>query len=113
MTPQRVHASEKIAATRGLVALRYGPLIYNVESVDQPLDGALPKGAELQTEWMPELLEGVMVIKTKFDNGVDVTAIPNFARNNRAQPRDAESDGDRRGRRRGEQRSTVWIREAE
>ena len=38
---QRVKASDQIAATRGRVALRYGPLIYNLESVDQNLDSVL------------------------------------------------------------------------
>lgn len=32
---QRVTADERIEATRGKVALRYGPLIYNVERADQ------------------------------------------------------------------------------
>ncbi len=133
MVAQRVHASDKIEATRGLVALRYGPLMFNFESVDQPLNGALPKDAPLATEWQPELLEGVMVIKTKFDDGTDVTAIPNYARNNRIQqtPRRPPIDGEpaaganagdgggenagggRRGRRGGGGRSTVWIREGE
>ena len=34
-------ASEKIAATSGKVALRYGPLVYNIEQVDQDITGAL------------------------------------------------------------------------
>src|SRR5262249_10689937 len=103
---------------------RYGPLMYNFESVDQPLNGALPKNAPLATEWQPELLEGVLVIKTKFDDGTDVTAIPNYARNNRIQrpPRPPPQDGEPaaganagggRRRRGGGGRSTVWIREAE
>ncbi len=41
MAVQRVHASEKIAATAGKVALRYGPLVYNIEQVDQDISGAL------------------------------------------------------------------------
>jgi DUF1680 family protein len=110
MTPQRVHASDKIAATRGRVALRYGPLMYNIEAVDQPIDGALPRDAELATEWRPDLLEGVVVIKTKFADGRDVMAIPNFARFNR-QPETQRGAGGRRGGR-GPQ-SIVWIREAE
>ena len=34
MKPQRVRASDKVAADRGLVALRYGPLVYNFEAPD-------------------------------------------------------------------------------
>lgn len=127
MTPQRVRASDKIAATRGLVALRYGPLMYNFESVDQPLSqgSALPRDAELKTEWQPDLLEGVMVIKTKLADGTEATAIPNYARNNRVQapsrrpPQDGAPDAGgnnggqrRRGGGRGG-RSTVWLPEAQ
>ena len=35
MEPQRVKADSRIKADTGLVALRYGPLIYNVETADQ------------------------------------------------------------------------------
>src|SRR5204862_6095580 len=35
LKPQRVTPTGQIAATRDKVALRYGPLIYNVEAVDQ------------------------------------------------------------------------------
>ena len=41
MKVQRVKASEKIEATRGKVALRYGPLMYNIEQVDQDITKAL------------------------------------------------------------------------
>ena len=37
---------DKIAATKGRVALRYGPLIYSLESVDQKLNGVLRPDAE-------------------------------------------------------------------
>src|SRR5262249_51162125 len=44
LKPQRVKASEKLAADRGLVALRLGPLVYNFEAADNPgMEGrALP-----------------------------------------------------------------------
>ncbi len=87
---QRVQASEKIAANRGRVALRYGPLIYNFESVDQDLAGILKSNSPLTTEWKPDLLkavngapEGVIVIKGSFATGSPLLAIPNYARNNR------------------------------
>lgn len=83
MTIQRVKGSEKIAATRGRVALRYGPLIYNIESADQNLDSILGPDAPLQTEWRPDLLGGVMVIKGTFADGKPMLAIPNYARLNR------------------------------
>ena len=41
LKPQRVYASEKIAADVGRVALRYGPLVYNIEKVDQDIEALL------------------------------------------------------------------------
>jgi hypothetical protein len=65
------------------VALRYGPLIYNLESVDQSLDSVLSPTAPLSTEWKPDLLGGVVVIKGEFADGKPMLAIPNYARLNR------------------------------
>ena len=80
---QRVRASDKIAADRGRVALRYGPLVYNIEQVDQDITRALAPGSALTTEWRPELLGGVVVIKGTFADGSPLLAIPNYARYNR------------------------------
>jgi len=83
MPVQRVKASDQIAATKGRVALRYGPLIYNFESVDQNLDSVLDLKAPLTTEWRADLLGGVRVIRGTFTDGKPMLAIPNFARLNR------------------------------
>src|ERR1035437_3694479 len=84
MEVQRVKADEHIAADRGSVALRYGPLIYNVESADQP-DINQPLGAApLTAEWRGDLLGGVMAIKGSWADGSPLLAIPNYARNNRS-----------------------------
>lgn len=83
MQVQRVKASSKIAADTGRVALRYGPLIYNIESVDQKVDAALSLHSALATEWKPDLLGGVRIIKGDFTDGTPMTAVPNYARNNR------------------------------
>ncbi len=83
LKPQRVQASEKIAATRGKVALRYGPLIYNLESEDQDITKTLAAGSELTAEWRKELLGGVVVLKGKFTDGSEMLAVPNYARMNR------------------------------
>ena len=91
----RVKADERIAADRGRVALRYGPLIYNIESVDQKVDGVLKPDAPLTTEWNPDLLGGVVAIRGAFADGSALTAIPNYARNNRGG------------------RSIVWIKDCE
>lgn len=82
MKVQRVKASEKLAADRGKVALRYGPLMYNIEKVDQDITKPLGDAA-LTTEWRDDLLGGVIVIKGKFADGSGMMAIPNYARTNR------------------------------
>jgi hypothetical protein len=83
MEIQRLKADERIAANRGLVALRYGPLIYNVERADQPdINGSLSSGP-LSVEWRSDLLEGVTVIKGTWADGSPMVAIPHYARNNR------------------------------
>ena len=83
MEAQRIKADEKIAADRGCVALCYGPLIYNFESVDQSLDAILSPTAPLATEWKPDLLDGVMAIRSTAMDGSPLLAIPNYARLNR------------------------------
>jgi DUF1680 family protein len=83
MKVQRIKAGNRIAATAGRVALRYGPLIYNVESVDQDVNAVLRPAADLATEWRGDLLGGVMVIKGEWADGKPLTAIPNYARLNR------------------------------
>jgi DUF1680 family protein len=83
MEIQRVKADEQIAATRGSVALRYGPLIYSVEQADQPDINAPVSPSPLATEWRGDLLGGVLIIKGQWADGSPLLAIPNFARNNR------------------------------
>lgn len=86
MTVQRIRASEKIAADKNKVALRYGPLMYNIEKVDQDITQALTSDSKLTPEWRPDLLGGVMVIKGNFAGGAPLIAIPNFSRMNRELP---------------------------
>jgi DUF1680 family protein len=83
MHVQRVKASDKIAADVGRVALRVGPLIYNVESVDQDVSLVLAPDSALSTEWRPHVLGGVMVVQGTWSNGAALTAVPNYARLNR------------------------------
>jgi len=82
MDPQRVNAIDKVEDCRNKVALRRGPLVYNIEKVDQDIDKALGQAA-LGTEWREDLLGGVVVIKGEFADGGPMLAIPNFARTNR------------------------------
>lgn len=120
MVIQRVYGSDKIAATEGQVALRYGPLIYTFEAVDQKLDKQLAPDAELKAEWMPEMLDGIMAIRGKWNDGSDLIAIPYYARSNRIGGTNrgragfggpgATGGGDS-GRSAGGPISTVWVEE--
>jgi DUF1680 family protein len=80
---QRVQAVDQIVSTRGKVALRYGPLIYNIERADQDLTKALAPDSALTTAWRGDLLGGVMAIQGEFTDGAKMLAIPNYARVNR------------------------------
>ncbi len=84
MEIQKVTADEKIEADRGRVALRYGPMIYNVEQADNggDINKVISKGP-LTMEWKPEFLNGVMTIKGTWSDGSPLIAIPNYARLNR------------------------------
>jgi len=111
MEVRRVHPSEKIEAIRGTVALGYGPLVYNIERVDQDIAAALGPAAPLAAEWKPDLLGGVVVIRGRFADGSPMTAIPNFARMNR-EPAPPAADAPQ-GQRAAlpPPRSIVWIKE--
>ncbi len=108
MTVQRVTPVERVAAARGKLALRYGPLIYNTEAADQPrLDLAVGTGP-LTPEWRPDLLGGVTVIRGRWVDGSPLTAIPHYARTNRVGP-DTEFPS---GRLNGRSLSQVWATKA-
>jgi hypothetical protein len=83
MEPQRVVPDERIAADRGMVALKYGPMVYNVETPDNQNINRKIGDAPLRTKWQPDLLGGVMLITGKWADGEDLLAVPNFARMNR------------------------------
>jgi hypothetical protein len=86
MTPQVIRGSEKIEAVRGKVALRLGPLVYNIEKVDQDITKAIDLASPLSAEFRKDLLGGVPVIKGKFADGSPLLAIPNLVRMNRNPP---------------------------
>jgi hypothetical protein len=106
MKVQRIKGSDKIAATAGRVALRYGPLIYTAESIDQNIDNVLRPESDLTTEWKGNLLGGVMVINGAWADGSALTAIPYYARDNRTAGDSAESAGRRRAL-----NSSVWLKD--
>ncbi|MFB3828326.1 MAG: glycoside hydrolase family 127 protein [Bryobacteraceae bacterium] len=107
---QRVRAVELIAPLRGKVALRYGPLIYNIERVDQDITRPLAANSPLTAEWRGDLLGGVTAIRGEFADGGKLLAIPNYARLNR----DPDLPPEAGPRPRGAPlppASIVWIRE--
>ena len=94
MEVQRIKADDRIVADRGHIALRYGPLIYNVETADQPAINQPIGEAPLLPVWKPDLLDGVMVLEGKWADGTPLVAIPNYARNNRNARGEFHSEGE-------------------
>jgi DUF1680 family protein len=86
MEPQRVAADSRIKVDVDQVALKYGPLVYNVETEDNTNIDRKLADAPLHTEWRAGLLGGMMVISGKWQDGSPMLAIPNFARTNRGGP---------------------------
>jgi DUF1680 family protein len=86
MAIQKVVADPRVAADSGRVALRYGPLLYNVETADNgSIDRRFGAGP-LRIEWKDSLLGGVLTINGRWADGTPLVAIPNYARMNRAPP---------------------------
>ncbi|MFO1475974.1 MAG: glycoside hydrolase family 127 protein [Verrucomicrobiota bacterium] len=99
MPVRRVLGNPKIQATRGLVALERGPVVYCLEGVDNPgrlLNAVLPAGASIRVVPRPELLGGVTVLEIQDakrvpvdpaskapSQGLSLTAIPYATWNNR------------------------------
>jgi DUF1680 family protein len=91
MEVQKFTADGRIEADKDKVALRYGPLVYNVEKADQPdIEKAIGK-SPFSVEWKENLLRGILVIKGQWADGTPLVAIPNYARNNRTTPTATEA----------------------
>jgi DUF1680 family protein len=120
MVPQRVYPDNRIIATarggdvqhpdEGKIALKYGPLIYNLEKADQDISKPISPTAPLTAEWRPGMLGGVMALKGRFADGSDLTAVPNYARTNRDGEPTASPQVGGRGLR--ALTSVVWIKQA-
>lgn len=83
MTIQRVRADDRVEADRGHIALRYGPLLYNVETADnQDITKSIGDGP-LTLEWKKNFLHGIMAISGQWADGSPLLAIPNYSRLNR------------------------------
>jgi DUF1680 family protein len=94
MQPQRIKADSQVKADQGRVALRYGPLIYNVERADQDNIDQPLSASPLKPVWRGDLLGGVMTLTGKWADGTLMTAIPNYARMNRIGQEPSEAGED-------------------
>lgn len=97
MPVRQVKANPAVQADQGRAALERGPIVYCVESVDNPSgirNIVVPPDASFTTDYKPGLLGGVAVIKGKVDacytesrkgrtQPADLTAIPFYASANR------------------------------
>jgi len=67
MPAERIVCHPYVMENHDRVAIRRGPLIYCVEQTDNPdcdvWDLALPLETEFKTEWIPNLLNGIMVVQ--------------------------------------------------
>jgi DUF1680 family protein len=98
---QQITADEKVEALSGLVALRYGPMIYNVERADNKDINQAVSSEPFKAVWRSDMFKGIVGIEGKWADGSDLLAIPNYLRMNRIQPV-------QEGRRSPE--SMVWMR---
>jgi DUF1680 family protein len=69
MTPRLTASHPRVDATRGCAAIERGPLVYCLESPDQPdginfMDIVIAKDAFLDTVWKDDMLDGVVIVKT-------------------------------------------------
>ena len=108
MTIQRVKASEKIEADSGRIALRYGPLLYNVETADNPDITKTIGNTPLSLQWNGDLLHGVMTINGRWADGSPLIAVPNYARLNRVPVTAAPDESNHTP---PPPVSTVWIKD--
>ncbi len=78
MPVRRVLCHDAVTANTGKVALERGPIVYCAEGVDnnnKVLDFVLSDNAKLQSEYRPDLLNGVVTIKAQAKQH-DIVAIP-------------------------------------
>ena len=65
MQPARIYANPKVRANRARVALRYGPMIYCAEQVDNPApvkELVLPAGAAITARTRADLFDGIITL---------------------------------------------------
>jgi DUF1680 family protein len=105
MEIQTITADEHIRADSGRVALRYGPLLYNVEKADNQDISKSIGTTPLKLEWRNDLLKGIMTITGTWSDGSPLLAIPNYTRLNRLSPTPVPSNSNNRN-----PESIIWIK---
>ncbi len=95
MPARRVAADDRVESDRGRIALMRGPIVYCLESPDnlgRVRDVFLPDGSPIVSDWRPDLLGGVKILRTtarRFPIGggepvaAEVVAVPYYANANR------------------------------
>ncbi len=86
MPVERIEANPRVAADRGRVAVRRGPIVYCFEAIDNggsAMDVVLPLDPKFTAEYHPDLLGGVTVVSGVDRRGRKITAVPYHAWDNR------------------------------
>jgi len=85
MPVERVVSHPFVGASRERVVIQRGPVVYCLEGIDHPAitEPVLPASAQFQSEYRPDLLGGVVVVRTTDVSGQPIVAIPYFAWDNR------------------------------
>ena len=79
MPVERIEAHPKVLADRGRVAVQRGPIVYCLEAVDNGFDvrsAVLARDPQFETEFRPDLLGGIVVIKGTAADGRRLTFVP-------------------------------------
>lgn len=87
MPVRRIEANPAVRADAGRVAIRRGPIVYCIESVDNGGDMknvVLARDPKLTVERRDDLLGGVTVVHGLTNDGRTITAIPYYAWDHRA-----------------------------
>lgn len=81
----RMEAHPYVEADEGKVAIQRGPLVYCFEGIDNNggLNIALPANPGFKYKYIPELLDGVVLVKGRTADGTEFEAVPYYAWDNR------------------------------
>jgi DUF1680 family protein len=87
MPIERLEANPNVQHNRGRIALMRGPILYCVEAVDNQGSAEIEVAVnpELEHEYVPNLLGGVVVVRGRAADGTTFSAVPYFSRGNRTE----------------------------